>query len=494
MADETIRLTGPGVAVPVLAALCLLMWAVIAPSLYSVNGGDAAGTAMAQAFAALAMVALWIMIAILAIVTAAKGGMPLGAIFAAVVLIPASAVVATQALELLARPHLPPYHWPIVIPAIVPPLIVLYCLWTRIPVFRAAIPSAWAGGVCWGGVLFLCVAIGPLGAMRDQAVEALRAEQQKIADAFAAVPQDAPLWAWLPFLTSDDQRWQSDALEKIKHAERRQPDAEVMLDRGDFPLRLLGVMDLDPTPSLCDKARALLRRKAAVLAPHDAPFPVVRDQVRDAVPAISWLVGHDCPCEAEIHAWQAVIAAYPDIGYEQFELRDLLDPQALGRTLREYPERFSMLTPKAHLRAWLKFTDDPVDREQAIAGARTLDHRTSDAVAMLMDRNDMSAAPTVLKYLPDLDLEPTQPLCDAALARVHDDFARIYRPTPDDPRTYADLLDRLPTDDPLRALRWLAGHGCAANPGLEEAIALIRTYQDSPASAAMIASLEQLRR
>jgi hypothetical protein len=55
----------------------------------------------------------------------------------------------------------------------------------------------------------------------------------------------------------------------------------------------------------------------------------------------------------------------------------------VGRTLREYPASFSRLTPKAHLRAWLRHADDKDLREQALAGARTLDHRTADAVEML---------------------------------------------------------------------------------------------------------------
>ncbi|MGA2568038.1 MAG: hypothetical protein ABSF41_14565 [Pseudolabrys sp.] len=46
----------------------------------------------------------------------------------------------------------------------------------------------------------------------------------------------------------------------------------------------------------------------------------------------------------------------------------------------------------------------------------------------------------------------------------------------------------------MTALTWLAGHGCEAEPELSEAEELIRTYQDSPERAAMLATLEKLHR
>jgi hypothetical protein len=42
----------------------------------------------------------------------------------------------------------------------------------------------------------------------------------------------------------------------------RQADAEAMLQHDEFPFGELGAFDLDPTPSLCDKARASLTRGA----------------------------------------------------------------------------------------------------------------------------------------------------------------------------------------------------------------------------------------
>ena len=186
--------------------------------------------------------------------------------------------------------------------------------------------------------------------------------------------------------------------------------------------------------------------------------------------------------------------AHRDPGFETVELRELRDPKQLGRILHEDPEHSSMLSPKSHLKAWLKFADDEGLRDEALAGARTLDHRTDDAVEMLIDKYDVSAPWTVLKYLPKLDLQTTEPLCRAALAQVRGDLMKAARPQSDDPRPDDELLSRLGAYAPLTALQWLAGHGCNADVELADADDLIHAYQDLLERAAMLASLAQLRR
>jgi hypothetical protein len=161
--------------------------------------------------------------------------------------------------------------------------------------------------------------------------------------------------------------------------------------------------------------------------------------------------------------------------------------------VRNYPERFSQLTPKAHLRAWLSFEDKKEYHDRALAGARTLDHRTADAVEMLK-ANSVGEPWTVLRLLPQLNLDATPALCDAALWELHKEFARIHRPKPEQPMRYRELLDRLGTGDQFGATIWLASHGCDAETGLNEAESLINTYQDSPARAAMLAKLAALHR
>ncbi|HME27694.1 MAG TPA: hypothetical protein VKI44_41295 [Acetobacteraceae bacterium] len=398
-------------------------------------------------------------------------------------------------MDLLADHNAPPFLWPIVTPALVPPIIVGFGFWTLLPAMRTAIPAGVAAGVAWGATLILCVAIWPMAQVRERVFEHEADLRAKWAADFANLASNAPLWEWAPFLNTRDDTRQEAVLQGIRKLDRRQTDAEVMLDRGDFPLLYLGRLDLDPTPGICEKARALLHRRAQPLVsqtPGARPYADVAEEVAAALAAMKWLVGYGCSCDAESLVWESMANGYRGTNFDAVELAELREPQALGRILLQTPDRFSMLTFKAHLRAWLKFADDKELRERALAGARTLDHRMADAVEML--NHDEYEAATVLSYMPALDLEAAEPLCLTSLKVLHDQFAPIYRPRPDDPRSYDELLSRLGSDSPLTALQWLASHGCDADGALTEAEELVRNYQDSPDRAAMLASLAQLHR
>ncbi|HEX5210903.1 MAG TPA: hypothetical protein VFW22_04125 [Pseudolabrys sp.] len=480
-----------------LGVLALLFWLVALATLSDLAGSDAAGNGYAQAFAAIEIVVLWSLLALIALIAGVKGAMAWPSAIAATILIPASAVISFEVLGLLSRPHLPPFLWPLVIPAAVPPLVLAFSLWALIPPLHTIIGPRLAGGFVWGLVLLLCLAIVPLQRIRNEADDRIAAALEKYNADLAKLPADAPLWDWVPFLDTRNSTRQSELLAHISTLERRQGDAELMLGRGDFPLGFLGRLDLTPTPAICDKARALLRRQVAPLVlqtPNSKPYSEIFWPVANALAAMKWLVGHDCSCDAESLAWETMASAYRDTNFDLVELRQLRDKKNLGRQVREYPERFSMLTPKAHLKAWLSFADKDEFHDQALAGARTLDHRTGDAVEMLTDKLDMAAPWQVLKYMPALDLEMTAPLCRAALDQIDGDIAKVYRPKADDPRPYSELLQRLGAYEPLTALAWAAGHGCEAEPELSEAEELIRTYQDSPARAAMLARLDKLHR
>ncbi|MEI9982602.1 MAG: hypothetical protein WDN69_04945 [Aliidongia sp.] len=217
---------------------------------------------------------------------------------------------------------------------------------------------------------------------------------------------------------------------------------------------------------------------------------MIAGDVDGAVGAMAWLVGYGCSCDREISAREAVVRRYPDVGWDAHRLAELHDPQALGRILREAPARFSMLTPAAHLKAWLSFADDTALRDRALAGGRSLDHRTADAVEML---DDEFAAGTLLRYLPELDLEPTPALCAAASRVLRGDIERVYRPAPDDPRSYAEFMDRLRGETILPALALLARHGCDVDAELGAVASLALAYQDDPARAPMLSGLAELR-
>ncbi|HVZ50522.1 MAG TPA: hypothetical protein VG986_01030 [Pseudolabrys sp.] len=487
--------TGALIAAVGLSLLILLIWALGLSLLSDLRGSDAAGNAIAQAYAAFAMIAVWLLLAVLGLVAAVKGNYPAAAGIAALVLYLASALASMAALDLLSHPEVTPFLWPLTVPALAPPLIIAFCFWTLLPGLQAVLPARFAATAILGALFVVCIAIVPMMWLRAAAVEKVVAQRAQHARDFARIPADSPLWDWVPFLATSDPSRVDKTLERVRQLERRQADAELMLARGDFPLGFLGRFDLDPTRALCEKARGLLRRRVAPLVlktPESKPYSEIADQVADAVAAMTWLVDYDCSVDAESLAWESMAKAYRDPSYDIYELARLRDPKRLGRALNENPEHFAMLTPKAHLKAWLKFTDDKAVREQALAGARALDHRTGDAVEIL--QTDTFESRVLLEYLPALELEATPALCAAALASLHGQFAKIYRPPAGDARSYDELLGRLGRGQQFSALLWLAEHGCDAKAELSEALSLINAYQPSPDSGLMAGRLEMLQR
>jgi len=481
----------------VLGIVILLLWALHLATVASLGGSDAAGNGLAQAYAAILMIALWLLLMVLTILAAAKGTAPRAATIAALVIVPASGLVASVAADLLSRPFISPFLWPLVIPALIPPLIVVWCLFALSAArLRASATRIVAGGLL-AAMVAVCVSIWPLSQMRKAVDDQEAARLQKYDTDLARVAADAPLWDWTPFLDTRNDTKRERVLGSIRKLDQRQAQAETMLDRGDFPLRYLAFFDLDPTAALCAKARAQLGKQVEPLVLNNAkpqPYAAISEQVSGAVAAMGWLVGYGCSCDAESKAWEAMAKAYADPSYDIYRLAELRDPKQLGRTARERPQRFSMLNAQSHLRGWLKFIDEAGLQAQALAGARQAGSRTADAVEILRDKYDEESRWKLQRLLVKLDLEATQPLCDSALSELHTQFGKIYRPaTGDEPRPYSELLMRLGTSEQLPNLIWLARHGCAAGAELDEAIALVNAYQDSADRTKMLATLTALR-
>jgi hypothetical protein len=482
---------GTIIACVAISAVSLFVWLVLLMTLSDLGHSDAAGNAITEAFAGFEIILLWILLAVLLLVSGIAGGIWWLNGLTALILLPASGFAAAIALDLLAASGTPPFLWPIVTPALVPPIVVVFSFWSFLPALRTRIRARIAAPVTWCATLLLCVVLLPMQQSRQHHEQQLAAQSAKWETDFARLPADAPLWAWTPFLDTRNDIRQGDVLNGIRKLGHRQEEAEIMLDRGDFPLGFLGAMDLDPTPSLCNKARALLRQRVQPLmspAPGSRPYADVAEQVADALAAMRWLVGYGCSCDAELQAWIAMANGYKDTNFDVVELQELREPNALGETLRQQPDKFSMLTPQSHLRAWLKFADDKENGSEALAGARKLDHRQADAMEML--HGEESDAASVLIYLPELDLDATEAVCTASLGLLHEKFAKVYHPRPDDRRSYDELLSRLYGEWSLNTLQWLATHGCNADAQLDEAEELVRGYQDSPARAVMLTRLE----
>src|SRR3954451_25325522 len=264
----------------VLGALIGLLWALNLATLASLGHSDAAGNAIGEAYAAIQIIACWLLLTALTVVACVKGAAPKAAKAAALVIVPASGFVAMSTADLLTRAHLPPFLWPIVIPAAVPPLVVLWCflsLQGRARIALAALPAA---------ILAVCLLIQPLSLVRKPSDDQETARLQKYDSDLAHLAAGAPMWQWTPFLDTRDSTKRATVLDNIRSLEQRQQQAEIMLDRGDFPIGYLGLFDLDPTAALCGKARALLRRQVDpfLLKPGDSrPYRTIAAEVADAV-------------------------------------------------------------------------------------------------------------------------------------------------------------------------------------------------------------------
>jgi len=152
-----------------LGILALLLWVLALATLSDLASSDAAGNGYAQAYAAIEIFLLWGLLALITLIAGVKGAVAWPSVTAAAILIPASGIVTFEALELLSRPSLPPFLWPLIIPATVPPLVLAFSYWALIPPLHAIIGPRLAGGFVWGLILLLCLAIVPLQQMRNEA-------------------------------------------------------------------------------------------------------------------------------------------------------------------------------------------------------------------------------------------------------------------------------------------------------------------------------------
>src|SRR4051794_3899020 len=111
----------------ILSIIAGLLWVLSLATLASLGNSDAAGNAIGEAYAAIQIIALWSLLTIMTVIACVKGAAPKVAKAAALVIVPASGFVAMAAADLLTRAHLSPHLWPLVIPAVVPPLVVIWC-------------------------------------------------------------------------------------------------------------------------------------------------------------------------------------------------------------------------------------------------------------------------------------------------------------------------------------------------------------------------------
>jgi hypothetical protein len=127
----------------ILLVVAAALYAAMLSCLIDAPNSDAFGRGLALAYGAILGTALWIVLAVLLVIAAVKGRMPLWAIIGLVVLVPLSCVVMWFAGDAYARGDASAI-W---VAALLPPLLALYALWARLPALHATFRPLPTGAV-----------------------------------------------------------------------------------------------------------------------------------------------------------------------------------------------------------------------------------------------------------------------------------------------------------------------------------------------------------
>jgi hypothetical protein len=305
-------------------------------------GADAAGRGMAEGFAAMLGIALWIVLGTLLAVAAVRGRMPGYAAIAAFVLVPLSAMAAATATELYSDGRYG--SWLIAVPLLLPPLLALYALWSRLPAWHDALPAGPTTTVLGGVILVVTIvplALAKIESMpnpeRDAArnaqaqafeVELRRQEQAAAAEnaaRFNRLGPDSPLADYLEYLWPGDPRFQ-EAVAGARLVKSRDQDAVTLLREGRIgDLTELWRLAVDPA-AVCDAYGTALRIAVGRISPTRSDFRTPPFAPERQLPNIEWLVGAHCGLTealAEVERLIRAVTDSPDLNAFADTLADL---------------------------------------------------------------------------------------------------------------------------------------------------------------------------
>ncbi|MBS0224115.1 MAG: hypothetical protein JSR91_25615 [Proteobacteria bacterium] len=316
----------PPVGTFILLGVAGLLYVLMLANLIDTGSTDPAGRGLDRAFAALTGLLLWIVLAILLVVGGVKGYMPLLAAMAAAILLPASAVAAIAAAELYEQQG----GWPILVPALLPPIFAFYALWARMPQLHKSFPVPSTS--VYAGLAIIVMTAGPLAAKwyadwpdpvrkaRQAAEERARQEEQqrqaeqvqaRKAAAFARLGPQSSLADYLPYLQGEHGHA---ALLGIRLVKSRQADAISLLEQGRIgDLTELREFNVEPTPELCQAYGKALTAAAAQVSPHQrSDYLSAAMELERQLPNIKWLVGTRCDLGEALSLLETNVRAVAD--------------------------------------------------------------------------------------------------------------------------------------------------------------------------------------
>jgi hypothetical protein len=316
------RQANPGctVVLVLLLAAAVLLYLFAAAAFSDSGSGDAAGRGMAQGFAALAMILLWIVLGLFMLAafirTTPSGGVVSTALFLTV----GGAVASVHAIMMTYRPE-----WLAISIYGLAPLAAGFGLWMQGESRRAATASrASLVAFAVAGVAFMAPAAiaqwqWATGASQRAADMAraqaeygqAQAEEERAYEArFRALGPQSPLDDYLDFLAGP---FAGEALAGIRALPLRTADAARMLRDGSDLHRLerLHEFDLDAAGPLCDAYRARFDRQLAEANPARPGWRDVPGSLRQQMDNLRWLAGQDCDLSVQLRNLAAAEGMLP---------------------------------------------------------------------------------------------------------------------------------------------------------------------------------------
>ena len=314
----------PPIGAVAVALLACPLYLVMLAAIFAMPGGDpgsygAEGSLAATLSALFALIfggLLWIALAGLLTIGALYGDMPHWAKIAAAVLYPLSGIAALAAGSLS---YSYPGGWLVLVVALLPPLIVLYAIWARLPALHTTFRPNITSAVLLGAIGVVILATLPLAyvdellfpgrlARQEAEAQALIAgreaewarHRQEEEERFRQLTPDSPLRDYLnpAGMPAGDAGYRR-ALEGARHVKQRQIEAVALIEEGKIRwLKDLAELDLQATPALCDAFDAALRKDAT----QEGPNWNIGEELQQQLPNMKWLVAEHCKLDAGVSA------------------------------------------------------------------------------------------------------------------------------------------------------------------------------------------------
>lgn len=284
-----------------------ILYVAMMTSVSDLPRGDAAGRGLAIGYAVISGLGLWLALAVMLLLAFIGGPMPRWTGAAMLILLPLAGIAAVFAGALYAETG----GWPILAPALLPPIVALYALALRFPAFGAPPASTSAAVVA----IVTLLSIVPLvvsyvrahpgaaeQARRQEAAQAQQAAREREAKeaiereiaAFNKLGPASSLRDYLDYLAPGDSRF-DEAVRGARQVVSRHGDAIALLREGRIDgLQELWRLDLTPTPDLCTAYGAALGAEAAKVQRGRGAYLAVAMDLERQLPNIRWLAGARC--------------------------------------------------------------------------------------------------------------------------------------------------------------------------------------------------------